>query len=85
MRRPLGSGELVHVERLLADQAPAQFTWRGSRHQVRQVERCKKVDQGRQSMDFRPVYQLRTTSGLHCKLSLDPLTSIWRMEQVLPG
>jgi hypothetical protein len=56
---------------------PLEFSWRGRRHVVRQVERVGSAARpGR--------YQLVTTDGLCCVVTLDRERCTWQLERMLP-
>jgi hypothetical protein len=56
---------------------PAEFSWRGRRHVVQRVQRAGSAARpGR--------YQLVTTDGLCCIVTLDRERCTWHLERVLP-
>lgn len=66
-------GEPIRVHALGVGDAPLEFSWRGRRHQVRQVIRL--LEGGR--------YQLRTNAGLRCQVSRGQ--AFWQLDRLLPS
>jgi hypothetical protein len=80
---PIGFGEVVRVSTPGTAAVPEEFTWRGRRHRIRSVEDYQmKTGRGRNGSYKRHVYRLRTSSGMHCQLSLDVGRGAWRMDKI---
>lgn len=78
--RVMGRGEVIRVGEVALAGLPQLFTWRGCRHVIWRIEG---VSQG--PGEGRKTYRVCTASGMHCALSVDIRTGLWRMERVLPG
>ena len=76
----IGIGEFIHVRRDEPRQAPREFFWRGSRHEVRSWE-GRPPAAGRR--DGQRLYRVRTSTGLRCMLSEDVGRGLWRLERIL--
>ena len=76
----IGIGEFIHVRREEPRQAPREFFWRGSRHEVRSWEGRPRAALRR---DGRRLYRVRTSTGLSCMLSEEVGRGLWRLERIL--
>jgi len=66
--------ERVTVQAWTGEGSPAEFTWRGRRHRVRQARAA--VAKGGQAI------RCQTETGLRCLLAQDPKRGTWRLERV---
>jgi hypothetical protein len=81
---PIGYGEVVRVSTPRTTIVPEEFTWRGRRHRIRSVEDFHMEMGRRWDGSFeRRIYRLRTSCGMHCRLSLDVDSGDWRMDEVI--
>jgi hypothetical protein len=79
-------GEPVQVHRSSEGRIPSEFTRRGRRHRIRSIETFRWIDPQRPMSGARAVrIRLRTSEGLHCWLSQDPVRGLWSIERVLNG
>jgi hypothetical protein len=79
-------GEPVQVHRSSEGRFPSEFTWRGRRHRIRSIETFRWIEPQRPMSGARAVrIRLRTSGGLRCWLSQDPVRGLWSMERVLDG
>ncbi len=69
--------------KLLNDDKPKQFVWRGRVHTVKRVANCWRVDFGWWRLRiWRDYYKLQTETGLLVVICCDLMTSEWYLQVI---